>query len=60
MTELQEYEVAVEFGWNFKYYTVQAESGAEAKQKVWDNILTEDEKNGVSSMEITDRRAIID
>jgi hypothetical protein len=58
---VKEYEVAVEFGFNFKYYTVvspRVETGGEAKQYVWDELLFDDQKDYVSSMEVVGEREL--
>lgn len=51
------YEFAVEFGFNFKYFEVQAETGKAAREKLWNEVLTDDEKNGVSSIELVSEAA---
>jgi hypothetical protein len=58
---MKSFEVAVEFGFHFKYYTVAVpyvETGKEAKQYVWDELLFPDEKDNVSSMEVVGEQEV--
>jgi hypothetical protein len=50
------YEFAVEFGFNFRYIEVTNYTEKAARRELWDKVLTVDEKDAVSSVELTSVR----
>lgn len=51
------FEFAVEFGFRFKYFEVPASTETAARDKLWDEVLTCDQRDAVSSIECLDQRA---
>lgn len=51
------FEFAVEFGFNFKYYEVSGPDEKTARDKLWNEILTCDQRDAVSSIECVEQRA---
>lgn len=51
---MTEYEFAVEFGFGFEYYTVPGLNEKEARNKLWNEVLTEAQRNNVSSIELVE------
>lgn len=48
---LQKFQFAVEFGFKFEYIDVEAQTQKDARAKLWDQVLTEDQKNNASDIE---------
>lgn len=51
------FEFAVEFGFSFEYFEVPGPDEKTARSALWNEILTCDQRDAVSSIECTEQRA---
>lgn len=52
----QVFEFAVEFGFGFEYFEVQGPDEKAARDSLWNEVLTCEQRDAVSSIECTEQR----
>jgi hypothetical protein len=50
----KDFEFAVEFGWRFESFTVKAADAKAARKKLWNEVLTDAQRNCVSDIELVE------
>lgn len=51
------FEFAIESGFRFEFVTVEADTSAEARRKLWDEVLTVEQRDSASSIECVSETA---